>query len=71
MNKIEKIAKLGWTITEIRFDKHQNFWYCGASHDSGEASAEGCGEGLSAAIEELYKDAKVKTPVWYVAQLTA
>ena len=68
MSKIEKIARKGWTITEVRFDKYQNFWYCGASHDV-VGDVDGCGVSMAIAISELCSNADKATPAWYLENL--
>ena len=71
MRQITRLIQNGWVITEIRFDKWQNFYYLGASHESGEASASSAGQTMGEAINNLCSDANAKTPAWYLAQLKA
>lgn len=72
MKKLLSILKMGWIIEEMRFDKHQGFFYLSARHDSQEASVEVSNDlSFDAAVIELCFKAKTATPAWYLAQLKA
>ncbi len=68
MRKIAKLLKQGWTITEIRFDHWQGWYYLAASHESGEATAESAGQSLDEGLTILLESATKKTPAWFTEQ---
>lgn len=70
MNKIATIIKQGWFVTEIRFDRWQNWYYVAASHESGDvATVEASSEKLNRAIDDLCEKAASMTPLWYLKQI--